>query len=78
MKITIDTKEDKHELNHLISLLRALLENRSTNSNIFDSGSPGLDSSTPQDSTGLFNLFDQPATEEKKEDKSFEDHLQLY
>ena len=77
MKITIDTKEDKHELNHLISLLRALLEDKSGHSNIFDNNSPGLDSSNQQEPSGLFNLFNQP--EEKKEEKSnFEDNLKLY
>lgn len=85
MKITIDTNQDKHEISHLISLLRALMEQRSGYSgNIFDNNSPAVDSSAPSDSTGLFNLFDQPAsstaatTQTKEEKKDYIDQLQVY
>ncbi len=72
MQITIDTKNDKHEIKHLLNMLRAILEeNPSSNfssGNIFDSSSPSLNvydsasSSNSSSGSGLFNMFDQPST----------------
>jgi hypothetical protein len=85
MKITIDTRDDKHEIKHLLEMLRAIAnENPRANfssGNIFDDPSPGLGSSDSEPSTysepsssessgGLFNMFD--STSDSTEEKKEE------
>ncbi|MFC1728340.1 hypothetical protein ACFLZ7_02655 [Nanoarchaeota archaeon] len=51
MKITIDTRDDKHEIKHLLEMLRAIANESPranfNSGNIFDDNSPTVGSSEP-------------------------------
>ncbi len=68
MKIEIDTKEDLHNLKHIIQFLSVISSNISRNNYYEEQSAPSLfsDTSASQSSQassapGLFNMFDSPS-----------------
>jgi hypothetical protein len=71
MRIEIDTKEDLHNIKHIMRLLHAISANAGLNKSneLFNdysdpySNTSSPSSSAPAESTpGLFNMFDTPST----------------
>jgi len=82
MKIVIDTKEDLHNLRHIIQLLHAISVNAGsrkkydydTSPDLFsESSSPSSSSPIPETPTGIFNMFDTSSSSSSSPSSSVTD-----
>ena len=69
MKIVIDTKEDLHNLRHIIQLLHAISVNAGSKKydygsspDLFSDSSSSSPSPVPETPSGIFNMFDAPSS----------------
>ncbi len=66
MRIEIDTKEDLHNIHHIIKLLNSIAGRGSSgyDDNLFSSSSSSQSTPppTPEASASLFNMFDSPSS----------------
>lgn len=86
MKIVIDTKEDLHNMRHILRLLQAISINAGSGKYDFNDeyNDSGQSSPVPETPSGIFNMFDSSPSssvleEKKDEDRNdLSDSLQVY